>query len=343
MRSTEDLHSYFSIRRSVNSDATLSPHFAMTTAGFIVPTITGLLSTCGSLLILYAIYKSPLQLSTTYHRIMATMSLFDVIASVCLALTTLPMPSDDSVRYAGPMIGNHVTCQIQGYTSIFGLAGGGLMYMCLSWYFVCRMTLMINPDTISKRIEPLFFMYSFGIALFLPSYYLSKDLLNTIPSDQFCGIGPNHSNCTYSVLEDAFDCDLMYAEFNKVLNVAIFLIGFNLSMTVIAMIIIIWTIAKKNNVIKIVRDKKRERENDNDDTNDDDDDQAVTLELRHARVLVVQALMYIFAYLITWIFMVLPIVVDADRESYNAIQVFKSIFFPMQGFWNLIIFTYDKA
>ena len=84
----------------------------MTTAGFIVPTITGILSTCCSVLILYAIYKSPHKLSTTYHRIMAMMSIFDILASVCIAFTTLPMPSDDIVRFAGPMLGNHVTCQM---------------------------------------------------------------------------------------------------------------------------------------------------------------------------------------------------------------------------------------
>lgn len=331
MESTEDLN--------------LSPHFAMTTAGFIVPTVTGLLSTCGSLLILYAIYKSPVQLSTTYHRIMAVMSIFDVLASVCIALTTLPMPSDDSIRYAGPMIGNDLTCQIQGFINLFGFAGGGSMYMSLSWYFVCRMTLMMNPETIRKRIEPFFYLCSVAIAIFLPSYYLSKDYLHATPSDQLCSIGLNHSNCTYNALEDFFDCDLGYTEFLKALNVAIFLIGFNLSMTAIAMIIITCTIAKKSKSIKYIRDKRRERENDNDDANNDDDDndQGSTLELRYTRVLVVQALMYIFAYFITWIFVVIPVVADLDRKSYNIIQILKSIFFPMQGLWNLIIFIYDKA
>ena len=118
----------FSIGRSIETSSAIAPHFAMTTAGFIVPTITGILSTCCSVLILYAIYKSPHKLSTTYHRIMAMMSIFDILASVCIAFTTLPMPSDDIVRFAGPMLGNHVTCQIQGFIVIFGLAGGGSLY-----------------------------------------------------------------------------------------------------------------------------------------------------------------------------------------------------------------------
>jgi hypothetical protein len=335
METTEDLYSSFSIGRSL-ADPPLVQHFAMTTAGFVIPTITGLLSTICSILILYAIYKSPLQLSTTYHRIMTMMSIFDILGSVCIALTTLPMPSDDSVRYAGPMLGNKHTCQIQGYISTFGLAGGSSLYMCLSWYFVFRMTFMMNLDTISKRIEPFFYLYSLGLALFLSSYNLSKDLLNTIPSDQFCSIGVNHSNCTYSIEEDYFMCDLLYTEFYKALDIAMYLIGSNLCMIVIAMIIIIWTITKKSKIIKHLRKDMRQREN-------EDDKLDAIFEFRYARVLVFQALMYIFAYLITWVFMVIPMAVVMDRKSYDVIQLFKSIFFPMQGFWNLIIFVYDKV
>ena len=334
----------FSIGRSIETSSAIAPHFAMTTAGFIVPTITGILSTCCYVLILYAIYKSPHKLSTTYHRIMAMMSIFDILASVCIAFTTLPMPSDDIVRFAGPMLGNHLTCQIQGCILSFGLAGGGSLYMCLSWYFVCRMTLMMHSNTITKRIEPLFYLISFGIAIFLPSYYLSKDLLNTVPSDQFCGIGINHSNCNYTFEKEFYECDhqindTTYPEFEMSLDIVMYLIGFNVVMIVIAMVIIIWTILKKNKSIRCALEEQRTFAS----SNTPSEDEINISELRYARVLVVQALMYIFAYLITWIFMIIPMAVYLDRETLNIVQVFKAIFFPMQGFWNLIIFIYDKA
>lgn len=272
---------------------------------------------------------------------MAMMSIFEVLGSVCIALTTLPMPSDDALEYAGPMIGNHLTCQIQGYILTFGLAGGGSLYMCLSWYFVCKMTIKMNCYTISKRIEPLFYVYSFGLALFLPSYNLSKDLINTFQSHQFCAIGLNHSNCTYLLSEDIFECDNRIIdsannELLETLDVVMYLIGFNIAMIVLAMMIIIWTIKKNNNSIKCALEDQKKR-------NIPNDDESVISELRYARVLVIQALMYIFTYLITWIFMVIPMAVYLDRDTLNIIQVFKSIFFPMQGFWNLIIFIYDKA
>jgi hypothetical protein len=54
--------------------------------------------------------------------------------------------------------------------------------------------------------------------------------------------------------------------------------------------------------------------------------------------------MYIFAYFVTWVFLIIPLVVDIkSRETFNILQVFRSFFFPMKGVWNLIIFVYDKS
>lgn len=53
--------------------------------------------------------------------------------------------------------------------------------------------------------------------------------------------------------------------------------------------------------------------------------------------------MYIFAYTITWVFLLIVTNFNFDRQTSDRIQVFKSIFLPLQGFWNLMIFVYDKA
>ena len=101
--------------------------FAMTSTSIIMNAVSGTVSTIASLIILNIIRMSPQKLSTTYHRFMALMCVFDIMASVCMALTTLPMPSDDVLRFDGPMIGNKTTCQIQGYILLMGLTGGRLI------------------------------------------------------------------------------------------------------------------------------------------------------------------------------------------------------------------------
>ena len=138
------------------------PHLtSMSSTGIALTVALGIISTICSMVILNIIGMSPQKLSTTYHRIMASMSIFDIIASLAMAVSTLPMPSDDILRYDGPMIGNKVTCQIQGYIVFLALTGGGTLYMCLSWYFVCSITFRMSLEKIRKRIEPILF-YLFG-------------------------------------------------------------------------------------------------------------------------------------------------------------------------------------
>ena len=95
-------------------------------ADFIITIVTGTLSAIGSFVILNIILRSTIKLGTTHHRIMASMSVFDIIASICMALSTLPMPSDTVFRNGRPMWGNKTTCQIQGFLIVLGISGGGI-------------------------------------------------------------------------------------------------------------------------------------------------------------------------------------------------------------------------
>jgi hypothetical protein len=315
--------------------------FAMTTTGLILPTITGTLSTISSLIILNIIRMSPQKLSTTYHRIMALMSIFDIMASVCMALTTLPMPSDDVLRFDGPMIGNKTTCQIQGYILLMGLTGGGSLYMCLSWYFVCRMTFKMDSEKIRKKIEPIFYMYCISLALFLPSSNVYSDMINTVPNEQFCLIASVHTNCTYTA-----DGILQSCEFSNIdastYDVFRLLLGFNLLMIVLAMVVIIWSISKNNKSIKRALEAEV-TDTTGPNTSQEENEEVSLSKLRYSRVVVIQALMYIMTYFLTWIFPFLSNLLGFDRNVPDIIMIGKAILFPMQGLWNLIIFLYDKA
>ena len=78
-----------------NPSFQLQELFPMSQAGIILTAISGVLSTICSMITLNIIRLSNQRLTTTHHRIMAFMSVFDIMASVCMALTTLPMPSDE--------------------------------------------------------------------------------------------------------------------------------------------------------------------------------------------------------------------------------------------------------
>jgi len=66
--------------------------------GAIVPRITAGTSAVSSFLILYLLLRSKTKLSTIYNRIMFGMSMADVLGSLAMSLTTLPMPVEMPTR-----------------------------------------------------------------------------------------------------------------------------------------------------------------------------------------------------------------------------------------------------
>ena len=77
--------------------------FALTMASVVIPVDIRRFFRSNHLYII--VLSSTQKLSTTYHRIMTFVSLCDIIASVCMALATIPMPTDNVVyTFDGPMV-----------------------------------------------------------------------------------------------------------------------------------------------------------------------------------------------------------------------------------------------
>ncbi len=60
--------------------------------------------------------------------------------------------------------------------------------------------------------------------------------------------------------------------------------------------------------------------------------------LKRTRLIVRQAIMYILAFFLTWIFFVIP----WNSNSPEYVDVLESILVPLGGFWNMLIFVYSK-
>ncbi len=83
---------------------------------FIFPLMCGTLSVLASAMIILVILRSEVGLKTTYHRIMFFMSCCDILGSLSVATTTLPLPSEmPGVVYDfdAPRIGNTKSCEVQ--------------------------------------------------------------------------------------------------------------------------------------------------------------------------------------------------------------------------------------
>jgi len=128
----------------------------------LIPIITGSVSTISSSLIIYLIFLSKSKLSTIYHRILFGMSCADIIGSITMALSTLPMPEinvctdNGDYEWDAVRIGNIQTCQAQGFFQRFGLTTMYTYNLILCFYYTCVIVFGMRENQIRKRLEPFF-------------------------------------------------------------------------------------------------------------------------------------------------------------------------------------------
>jgi hypothetical protein len=324
-------------------------------ADFTITIVTGTLSAIGSFVILNIILRSTIKLGTTHHRIMASMSVFDIIASICMALSTLPMPSDTVFRNGRPMWGNKTTCQIQGFLITLGIVGGVTLYNCLAWYMVCKITFRMDDKTMRNKIEPYMMIVAIALALSGTIFFLVKDLINPSFFNSFCSIAPYSEDCNDVSSDEWYDCvsgnEAAMKPFERSLNFTIVVIAVNVVLILVAMFLIIKTAfgnqKKSKDANEQISDTNSPSANDifsseDDSTSDNHEQQKFnTTDLKYSRVLILQALMYIMAFFLTWIFMVLSTLLESNTPTF--MEISKAVLLPLQGFWNMIIFVYDKA
>ena len=317
--------------------------FAATVTGFIVPMVTGTLSACSSALIIYIISRSQQKLSTTYHRIMAFMSAFDIISSIFIALGTVMAPSDTIYKFAGPILGNKVTCQIQGWLVVFGLCGSTSLNACLTWYFVCSIVFKMDSIRMTHIIEPFMHVYALFLACYVPSFYLSNDLLNPNPYDSFCTVVPYPESCEDQTWYDWSNCTWSEASRKDLLHykrVSTAVIGLQSALIVLGMSIIVWSVYKTDRKIKM----RSSVSNDTDHTLYPEiihlERENNIIDMKYSNAIKIQALLYIMAFVFTWLLTFFSGCFNVASFELDAINC---ILFPLQGFWNLIIFFYDKT
>ena len=162
-----------------------SKSFFFTKTAIVIPTVTGSLSFLSSFAIVVFVIRS--RSNTVYHRILFVMSLFDMMSSLAIALTTLPMPSDVSYPYSGPSYGTVKTCEAQGFAYLIGGAMTLCMNSVLNIYYLCTLRYNMSEKVFSRYIEPA--LYIFAIISSLPivvSLVLQKDLFNPSVYDSLC-------------------------------------------------------------------------------------------------------------------------------------------------------------
>ena len=122
------------------------------------------LSTISSVIIVTTICRSQVRFSSVYNRIILGMSLFDIIGSVSVALTTVPMPVDQMYPFSHTY-GTVSTCAAQGFLITLA-CGVTLLYSAgLGFFHLCLINFKVNDESIRKFVEPTIHVISLTIPI----------------------------------------------------------------------------------------------------------------------------------------------------------------------------------
>ncbi len=146
--------------------------------------VSGSLSFLASLTIIVMILRSNVKLSTTYRRLIFGLSAFDLIQSSSIVMDAILMPKGSMWS----AIGNDVTCDIIGFVRTTATCGSVLYSVSISIYFLCIVKFEMEERKIQKYIEPFLHGVPILYSLSVNIYVASIDYFN--PTGPSCWIEP---------------------------------------------------------------------------------------------------------------------------------------------------------
>ena len=314
--------------------------FMFTRAAQIIPTTTATISALSSLLVLTIVGRSWLRRSEigAYHLIIVIMSVSDLISSVPMALTTLPMPADVRQFYpfASKSYGNIATCEAQGFLISFGFNMGLGSTCMLCVYYVSTIRYGIMADTFKKIALPILFCFFLAVALAFSCLLLSHDYLNPLPHEPYCLAGPYPVGCK----EADGDPNTQECVRGHPSGVVAFS-KFKISAFAVLLLIFVTVAASLVLVVLTIFSTETERTK-NGVIGEEIIEYSGSARRSETRVVVWQAVMYIAAFVSTVIayFMTGIASGKGTLTFYNTVDPLKVTLMPLQGFFNAGIFVY---
>jgi len=311
--------------------------------GIVISTVSAAASLLGSAIIIFLILRSSAGLKTVYNRILFGMSLYDILQSIPIALTTLPMPKDMIYKqFDGIVIGNATSCSIQGFIFVTGAAGAAIYNAILCIYYVCSIRFGMKDEIFRRCLEPWLHLCAISFSLFLSIFALHYQLINPSPAQfTWCAF----TRYPYWCFEDDEECSYERGQPAKTLiffPVAAASIIIIAATVVISMVMIVRNAYSRERLLKaymgandaISRGNQRRLS-------------AYRSDVQYTKEVVFQALMYTLAFFAVWHYPLLNAVIDRNHgvpyESNQAKEIARLIFRPLQGFFNAIIFIHHKV
>ena len=330
----------------------------------IIRSSLAIVSIIASFLLIMTIRRSNSGLSTTYHRLLLGMSIADIVMSVGLATFNSMIPSDDDY-YVWNAKGNLATCNAQGFVLFMG-ASVGLLYSCsLNLYCLVVVKYQKTDFYIRKKVEP--FLHGVPI-LFSTITAITLVARNNINSDGYgmCFV-PVYDPPHCEGVEDGKVREGFTIPCGRGNNGGVVYAYFGFFFVLFAVPIIIGISLGMIYRSVLQQEKKLTRygagtlsPSAEQSSNTDDRESGTSLagrlnrvrgaveqalstqsqqERKKSRTILYRALSYSLAYLLTWGFVIVRIsVIIAGEEWPTTIWYLASIFNPLQGLYNLLIY-----
>ncbi|GFH52518.1 hypothetical protein CTEN210_08994 [Chaetoceros tenuissimus] len=367
----EDPSSWWLENNSNTTVQHVADYFYYSKEATIMTCTSGALSTLSSLFIILIILRSREFLFSSYHRIMFFMSISDMVASAPITLATLPMPKDVLYPFATLTLGNKNTCTAQAFTILFGQVCAVLSNLILNLYYLFKIRYNKSENFIEKKLEPIGYTLSVTIGLIVVFTALAKDMLLPVPDWPLCYTGSTYPwNCLGNDEVECIAGDISQTEYTVFKSFFFGLMGFVFVMVLISLILVVLSVSKTRKLLadtrKAVASTREALENsrkafDNFRTAMAKiDEESVASSTRSQQSLqnkqesgvanthsvLKVALMYIGAFILTYGWTVLSVAVGSFNQ-WGFMRYFldraKLIFNPAQGFFNLLIFLYNKV
>jgi hypothetical protein len=296
------------------------------------------------------------KLSTVYRRLIFGMSVFDLIQSMSQAFSSGPIP-------AGSMwgsYGNDITCDLQGFTTVIGGYGSMLYSLSLSVYFISVMSDM--PERrIKKYLEPIIHTVAISAPTAVGVYLYIRQFYN--PSGTICWVVPQElGDCLVNGEISSKECMITWKHLIDLVVILLFYPKLLIFAGNCIALFIIWYMdfaesKRRSDFFKsaLSGDRHRNSQMSSQGTRtggsgDPTGPLAQRLSrpskatLQRRKTLTKRAIAYIVGFIVTYIFsFVNRFLQISGNEPHHILGLLSRFFVPLQGFFNLLIYTYPHV
>jgi hypothetical protein len=313
---------------SVLQQYTTGQHVAI----IIVSKCSACLSMIGSLSILYKILQMPRRKVTTKERLIAGMSVFDTLGSICWLIGTWAFPKSMDVWGAS---GSDQTCRAQGF--VFMLSYAVLLYqMALGVYFLAR-----TKRSVKARGSPQGFCSKFIIPEpVVHGMIISYASLGAVLGLAFDAIHAKGVICM--VVQDPDLCDPEDVNCKRNLSGPVFFLGSIFVLIPLLITLLVGAVCMTLLYRHVCKVEERMEKYTVRESNENDSTQFQINASRYSSLVGWQGFWYMGALLVCWIPALIYNILlsySPPGSSYFVAHLLQNITNPCQGFFNILVYS----